>query len=198
MADQSTQQTLKEKLGGRNIFLIGMMGSGKSKTGPDLAKIINYAFVDIDDVIEKASKQSISEIFENDGETVFRDLEKQVLKEISQHHSLVIATGGGLVTLPENWGILHQGIVIWLDLDLQRSIKRIESDTKKRPLLDQEDISQTFHQIYESRKPMYLESDLRIEVEDQSSFEVASMIAATLPSILIDPETQAERHTTEL
>tara|TARA_B100001109_G_scaffold178495_1_gene146243 strand:+ start:187 stop:783 length:597 start_codon:yes stop_codon:yes gene_type:complete len=197
MADQSTQQTLKEKLGGRNIFLIGMMGSGKSKTGPDLAKIINYAFVDIDDVIEKASKQSISEIFENDGETVFRDLEKQVLKEISQHHSLVIATGGGLVTLPENWGILHQGIVIWLDLDLQRSIKRIESDTKKRPLLDQEDISQTFHQIYESRKPMYLESDLRIEVEDQSSFEVASMIAATLPSILIDPETQAERHTTE-
>ena len=197
MADQSTQQTLKEKLGGRNIFLIGMMGSGKSKTGPDLAKIINYAFVDIDDVIEKASKQSISEIFENDGEIVFRDLEKQVLKEISQHHSLVIATGGGLVTLPENWGILHQGIVIWLDLDLQRSIKRIESDTKKRPLLDQEDISQTFHQIYESRKPMYLESDLRIEVEDQSSFEVASMIAATLPSILIDPETQAERHTTE-
>jgi len=197
MADQSTQQTLKEKLGGRNIFLIGMMGSGKSKTGPDLAKIINYAFVDIDDVIEKASKQSISEIFENDGETVFRDLEKQVLKEISQHHSLVIATGGGLVTLPENWGILHQGIVIWLDLDLQRSIKRIESDTKKRPLLDQEDISQTFHQIYESRKPMYLESDLRIEVEDQSSFEVASMIVATLPSILIDPETQAERHTTE-
>ena len=197
MADQSTQQTLKEKLGGRNIFLIGMMGSGKSKTGPDLAKIINYAFVDIDDVIEKASKQSISEIFENDGETVFRDLEKQVLKEISQHHSLVIATGGGLVTLPENWGILHQGIVIWLDLDPQRSIKRIESDTKKRPLLDQEDISQTFHQIYESRKPMYLESDLRIEVEDQSSFEVASMIVATLPSILIDPETQAERHTTE-
>ena len=198
MADQSTQQTLKEKLGGRNIFLIGMMGSGKSKTGPDLAKIINYAFVDIDDVIEKASKQSISEIFENDGETVFRDLEKQVLKEISQHHSLVIATGGGLVTLPENWGILHQGIVIWLDLDLQRSIKRIESDTKKRPLLDQEDISQTFHQIYESRKPMYLESDLRIEVEEESPKEVASMIAENLPSILINPESQAERRTTEL
>ena len=198
MADLLTQQTLKEKLGGRNIFLIGMMGSGKSKTGPDLAKIINYAFVDTDDVIEKASKQSISEIFENDGETVFRDLEKQVLKEISQHHSLVIATGGGLVTLPENWGILHQGIVIWLDLDLQRSIKRIESDTKKRPLLDQGDISQTFHRIYESRKPMYLESDLRIEVEDQSPNEVASMITEYLPSILVSPDSQAERHTTEL
>ena len=198
MADQSTQQTLKEKLGGRNIFLIGMMGSGKSQTGPDLAKIINYAFVDTDYVIEKAAKQSIAEIFEKDGETVFRDLEKQVLKEISQHHSLVIATGGGLVTLPENWGILHQGIVVWLDLDLKRSIKRIESDKKKRPLLDDGDISQTFSRIYESRKPMYLESDLRIEVEDQSSYDVASMIAENLPSILINPETQAERHTTEL
>ena len=198
MADQLTQQTLKEKLGGRNIFLIGMMGSGKSQTGPELAKMINYAFVDTDDVIEKASKQSIADIFEKDGETVFRDLEKQVLKEISQHHSLVIATGGGLVTIPENWGILHQGIVIWLDLDLKSSIKRIESDDKKRPLLNDDDLSQTFSQIYDRRRPMYLESDLRIEVEEQSPYEVASMIAENLPSILINPETQDERHTTEL
>tara|TARA_B100001113_G_scaffold315468_1_gene281706 strand:- start:680 stop:1273 length:594 start_codon:yes stop_codon:yes gene_type:complete len=197
MAHQSTGQTLKEKLGGRNIFLIGMMGSGKSKTGPDLARIINYAFVDTDDVIEKAAKQSIAEIFEKDGEKVFRNLEKQVLKEISQHHSLVIATGGGLVTVPENWGILHQGIVIWLDLDLQRSIERIENDIKKRPLLEN-DISQTFRRIFENRKPMYLESDLRIKVEDQSSSEVAYMIAEQLQGILVNPDTQAERHTTEL
>ena len=198
MAVQSTPKTLKEKLGGRNIFLIGMMGSGKSQTGPVLAKMINYAFVDTDDVIEKASKQSISSIFEKDGEKVFRDVEKKVLKEISQHHSLVIATGGGLVTLPENWGILHQGIVIWLDLDLKRSIKRLESDKKKRPLLIGDDLAENFSQIYESRKPIYLESDLRIEVEDQSPYELATIIAERLPSILIDPETQAERHTTEL
>ena len=198
MAVQSTPKTLKEKLGGRNIFLIGMMGSGKSQTGPVLAKMINYAFVDTDDVIEKASKQSISSIFEKDGEKVFRDVEKKVLKEISQHHSLVIATGGGLVTLPENWGILHQGIVIWLDLDLKRSIKRLESDQKRRPLLLGDNLAENFSQIYESRKPIYLESDLRIEVEDQSPYEVATMIAERLLSILIDPETQAERHTTEL
>ena len=198
MAVQSTPETLKEKLGGRNIFLIGMMGSGKSQTGPVLAKMINYAFVDTDDVIEKASKESITSIFEKDGEKVFRDVEKKVLREISQHHSLVIATGGGLVTLPENWGILHQGIVIWLDLDLKRSIKRLESDKKQRPLLFGDELAENFSQIYESRKPMYLESDLRIEVEDQSPYEVATMIAEHLPSILIDPETQAERHTTEL
>ena len=198
MTAQSTQKTLKEKLGGRNIFLIGMMGSGKTQTGPHLARMINYAFVDTDDVIEKAAKQSITAIFEKDGETGFRDLEKQVLKEISQHHSLVIATGGGLVTLPENWGILHQGIVIWLDLDLNRSIQRIERDDKERPLLSKEDLAHTYSQIYESRKSIYLESDLRIEVEDQSPSEVASMIADRLPSILINEVIQAERHTTEL
>ncbi len=197
MAVLSTLETLKEKLGGRNIFLIGMMGSGKSQAGPVLAKMINYAFVDTDDVIEKASKQSISSIFEKDGEKVFRDVEKKVLKEISQHHSLVISTGGGLVTLPENWGMLHQGIVIWLDLDLRRSIKRLESDKKKRPLLIGDHLAESFSQIYESRKPIYSESDLRIEVEDQSPYEVATMIAEQLPSILIDPETQVERHTTE-
>jgi len=198
MTAQSTQKTLKEKLGGRNIFLIGMMGSGKTQTGPYLARMINYAFVDTDDVIEKAAKQSITAIFEKDGETGFRDLEKQVLKEISQHHSLVIATGGGLVTLPENWGILHQGIVIWLDLDLNRSIQRIERDDKERPLLIKKDLAHTYSQIYESRKSIYLESDLRIEVEDQSPSEVASMIADRLPSILINEVTQAEPHTTEL
>ena len=192
MADKSIHQMLKEKLGGRNIFLIGMMGSGKSQTGPDLAKMLNYAFVDIDDVIEKASKQSISDIFEKDGEKRFREIEKQVLKETIQHHSLVIATGGGIVTDSENWGILHQGIVVWLDLDLKRSIKRIQSDGKKRPLLDNDDLSRTFIEIYESRKPMYLESDLRIQVEDQSPYEVAAMISENLLSILNDPEIQAE------
>ena len=197
MAYKLIQQSLKKKLGGRNIFLIGMMGSGKSHTGPDLANLLNYAFVDIDDVIEKASKQSISDIFEKDGEKGFRDLEKQVLKEVGKHHSLVIATGGGLVTVPENWGILHQGIVIWLDLDLKRSIKRIKSDDKKRPLIDNNDLSKTFSRIYESRKPIYLESDLRIQVKDQSPLEVAAMIAEKLPGILINPETQGEQHTTE-
>ncbi len=187
MESQSTHQNIQERLGGRNIFLIGMMGSGKSQTGPNLANILKYAFVDMDDVIEKATDQTITNIFEQEGEEAFRDVEKKVLQGISQHHSLVIAAGGGVVTLPENWGILHQGIVIWLDLDINRSIKRLKNDKNKRPLLKSKDLNKTFSDIYEKRKPLYLESDLRIEVEDQSPYEVAIMITESLPGILIDP-----------
>ena len=187
MDSQSNHQKIQERLGGRNIFLIGMMGSGKSQTGPTLANILNYAFVDMDEVIEKATDQTITNIFEQEGEEAFRDVEKKVLQEISQHHSLVIAAGGGVVTLPENWGILHQGIVIWLDLDINRSIKRLKNDNNKRPLLNSNDLNKIFSDIYEKRKPLYLESDLRIEVEDQSPYEVAVMIIESLPGILIDP-----------
>ena len=187
MDSQSNHQKIQERLGGRNIFLIGMMGSGKSQTGPNLANILKYAFVDMDEVIEKATNQTITNIFEQEGEEAFRDVEKKVLQGISQHHSLVIAAGGGIVTRPENWGILHQGIVIWLDLDINRSIKRLKNDNNKRPLLNSSDLNKTFSDIYEKRKPLYLESDLRIEVEDQSPYEVAIMIIESLPSILIDP-----------
>ena len=187
MDSQSNYQNIQERLGGRNIFLIGMMGSGKSQTGPNLAKILKYAFVDMDEVIEKATDQTITNIFEQEGEEAFRDVEKKVLQGISQHHSLVIATGGGVVTLPENWGILHQGIVIWLDLDINRSVKRLKNDNNKRPLLHSSDVKKTFSHIYEKRKPLYLESDLRITVEDQTPDEVAIMIIKSLPKILIDP-----------
>ena len=187
MDSQSNHQKIQERLGGSNIFLIGMMGAGKSQTGPHLAKILKYAFVDMDEVIEKATDQTITNIFEQEGEESFRDVEKKVLQEISKHHSLVIAAGGGVVTLPENWGILHQGIVIWLDLDINRSIKRLKNDNNKRPLLNSNDLNKTFSDIYEKRKPLYLESDLRIKVEDQSPHEVAIMIIENLPSILINP-----------
>ena len=188
MVVQSTHQTLKEKLGGRNIFLIGMMGSGKSQTGPNLAKLINYAFVDTDDVIEKATKQSINTIFQKEGEKEFRKLEKKILTEISQYHSLVIATGGGVVTLKENWGSLHQGIVIWLDLDINHAIQRLKDDEQKRPLLNDNDWIKTFKDIYEQRKPLYMEADLRIVIEDQSAEEVANMIAKGLLEIICDQD----------
>ena len=92
--------SLKERLSGRSIYLIGMMGSGKTSTGRPLAKRLGYGFVDADAVIEQVAGCTIPEIFERDGEAGFRSIESQVLNAISQRHSLVVATGGGVVTKP--------------------------------------------------------------------------------------------------
>ena len=89
--------SLKQRLGGRSLYLVGMMGSGKTSTGRPLAEQLGYGFVDADAVIEQAAGCSIPEIFERDGEAGFRSLESQVLSAISQRHSLVVATGGGVV-----------------------------------------------------------------------------------------------------
>ena len=109
-----TAPSLKQTLAGRSLYLVGMMGSGKTSTGRPLAERLGYGFVDADAVIEEAAGCSIPQIFDSDGETGFRDIETHVLSAISQRHSLVVATGGGIVTRPENWGMLHQGIVICL------------------------------------------------------------------------------------
>jgi shikimate kinase len=129
--------SLKERLSGRSIYLIGMMGSGKTSTGRPLAKRLGYGFVDADAVIEQVAGCAIPEIFEREGEAGFRLIESQVLNAISQRHSLVVATGGGVVTKPENWGQLHSGIVVWLDVNRAQLIERLRDDSTQRPLLQQ-------------------------------------------------------------
>ena len=121
--------SLKQRLGGRSLYLVGMMGSGKTSTGRHLAERLGYGFVDADAVIEQAAGCSIPEIFERDGEAGFRALESQVLTAISQRHSLVVATGGGVVTQQENWGLLHSGIVIWLDVVPGQLMQRLKADS---------------------------------------------------------------------
>ena len=187
---------LKKTLQGRSLYLVGMMGSGKSATGPLLAKQLGYGFVDSDAVIEQLRGLTISKIFEIDGEKSFREIESQVLQGIGERHSLVVSTGGGIVTRPQNWGILHQGVVIWIDPSSEILLKRLKADSVKRPLLQKNDQLAAFDEIYQSRKSLYMECDLKICVEDQLPEEVAIQIVNDLPSILIDRENQDAQQTT--
>ena len=188
-------QNVQQILGGRILFLVGMMGSGKSNTGPHLATALNYAFVDSDKVIEKSVGKSISAIFSEDGEDEFREIEHQVLKEIGQHHSLIVATGGGVVTSSQNWGILHQGIVIWLNPERERLLTRLRNDRVQRPLLKGEDFVLTFDRIFHERKSLYMESDLEIAIQNESPHEVAEKIIRLLPGILKNPHDQGAPQT---
>ena len=179
--------TLKQRLGGRSLYLIGMMGSGKTSTGRPLAERLGYGFVDADAVIEQAAGCSIPEIFQRDGEAEFRALEKQVLSSISQRHSLVVATGGGVVTQQENWGLLHSGIVIWLDVAQEQLLKRLQSDRTVRPLLQTADPEAALNDLLAERKALYAEADLTVVINDEPPEAVADGIVQLLPGLLKDP-----------
>ena len=185
MADSTP--TLKQRLSGRSLYLVGMMGSGKTSTGWPLAERLGYGFVDADAVIEQAAGCSIPEIFERDGEAGFRSLESQVLNAISQRHSLVVATGGGVVTQPENWGVLHSGIVIWLDVVPDQLMQRLKADSTVRPLLQTADPEADLKALLNKRQPLYAEADLTVVINDETPDAVADGILQLLPSLLKDP-----------
>ena len=179
--------SLKQRLGGRSLYLVGMMGSGKTSTGRPLAERLGYGFVDADAVIEQAAGCSIPEIFERDGEAGFRALESQVLNAISQRHSLVVATGGGVVTQQENWGLLHSGIVVWLDVVPEQLMQRLRADSTVRPLLQTDDPDAALNTLLNQRRPLYAEADLTVVSDQETPDAVADGILQLLPSLLKDP-----------
>ena len=185
--------SLKERLSGRSIYLIGMMGSGKTSTGRPLAKRLGYGFVDADAVIEQVAGCTIPEVFERDGEAGFRSIESQVLNAISQRHSLVVATGGGVVSKPENWGQLHSGIVVWLDVNRAQLIERLRDDSTQRPLLQQPNPEAALDTLLQERRPLYGEADLTVVIKDESPDAVADGILQLLPTLIKDPTEQRER-----
>ena len=182
-----TTPSLRQRLGGRSLYLIGMMGSGKSSTGRPLAERLGYGFVDADAVIEQVTGSNISEIFERDGEDHFRDLETQVLRSISERHSLVVATGGGIVTRSENWGMMHQGIVIWLDVERDQLLLRLQKDSTQRPLLQMNDPGEAVDEILRQRRPLYNEADLTVVIGTETADVVADGIIQLLPELIKDP-----------
>tara|TARA_B100000579_G_C22641144_1_gene761519 strand:- start:343 stop:900 length:558 start_codon:yes stop_codon:yes gene_type:complete len=174
--EQSIIEKTNKIIKGRSIFLIGMMASGKSRTGSVLAELLRYKYIDLDKLIEKIVQKTINEIFQEDGEKEFRDLETSCLKETIKIPSLVISTGGGIVTKPENWGVLRQGIIIWIDIKQEIALKRLKNDIDNRPLLQGEDLSEKYRRIFESRKNLYSQADLRVEVANEKVEEVAKKI----------------------
>ncbi|QNI95609.1 shikimate kinase [Synechococcus sp. A15-127] len=179
--------SLKQRLGGRSLYLVGMMGCGKTSTGRPLAERLGYGFVDADAVIEQAAGCTIPEIFEQDGESGFRAIETQVLNAISQRHSLVVATGGGVVTQSPNWGLLHSGIVIWLDVEREQLLKRLRADTTTRPLLQRPNPEAALDALLNERRPLYAEADLTVVIDEETPDVVADGILHLLPSLLRDP-----------
>ena len=185
--------TLRCRLEGLNLYLVGMMGAGKSAIGRPLADALGYRFVDADSAIEQVAGKGIPEIFASEGETGFRALETAVLGQIAGWHSLVVATGGGVVTRPENWGQLHQGVVIWLDAPDALLLERLSSDPTPRPLLQTDDPAARLAALLAERKPLYAQADLHIVQDGRTADQVAVQILEALPGVLKE-RTAAPQH----
>jgi shikimate kinase len=176
--------TLRQRLEGLNLYLVGMMGSGKSTAGRHLAQQLGYRFLDADSSLEQVAGRPIPEIFASEGEAGFRRLEAAVLNQIASWHSLVVATGGGVVTQPQNWGQLHQGVVIWLDAPEALLLERLRADPTPRPLMEAPDPATRLAELLEQRRPLYAQADLHIQQDGRPPDQVAAQILEALPGLI--------------
>jgi shikimate kinase len=178
---------VKDLLKGSNIYLIGMMGTGKTTTGQVLAANLEYQFFDTDAVIEQAAGEPITTLFAEQGESAFRDLETQVLAQLSAYKQLVVATGGGIVLRRENWSYLRHGIVVWLDAPVSVLQQRLEADTT-RPLLATTDLPTRLATLMTQRRSLYAQADVQVALDgDSSPSQLATQILEQIQSVLKPP-----------
>lgn len=141
----------------RNVYLVGLMGAGKTTIGKALARRLAYHFVDTDHEVEARTGVGLPTIFEIEGEEGFRRREAQVIAELADRDAQVVATGGGAVLRSENRQNLRaSGLVIYLDVPLPTLHERTRHD-KKRPLLQVSDPRQKLRELHAQRDPLYRE-----------------------------------------
>ncbi len=168
--------------GGRTLWLVGMMGAGKSAVGPELARLLGLPFADADRLLEAEAGGTVAEIFEREGEAGFRDRERRVVESLAGR-PLVVALGGGAVAQP---GLAERvaaaGTVVYLRAGLDTLLERI-GEGGGRPLLaglDREGRRQRLSALLARREPVYLGADLVVDTDGLAPVEVAERIARAL------------------
>jgi shikimate kinase len=166
-----------------NIFLVGMMGAGKTSVGRVLAKRLNKNFFDSDHVIEERTGVKIPVIFEIEGEPGFRHRESAVLDELTALDDVVLATGGGAVLAQENRDRLRaRGTVVYLRASVKDLLNRTRHD-KNRPLLQTADPRARLNELYEMRDPLYREvAHITIDTGSQSLTTLVNRLHQVLES----------------
>lgn len=170
------------KLNFNGIFLVGFMGAGKTSVGLALARSLGWRFVDLDERIVLRAGRSIAEIFEQEGESGFRQMEHLELQRLCgefQSQDTVASLGGGAWTQPANVALLKGSSlpVFFLDAPVEELWRRCRPQHGVRPLLRNE---KEFRALYAARRPVYLDGTLRVETHARSVEEVAQHITLLL------------------
>ena len=160
------------------IFLVGLSGSGKTTAGRLLAERLGWNFEDTDEIIERDSGRTVTEIFRDDGEEAFRALEVEALRETTAREHVVVATGGGAVTTAEGRQAMGEGFVVWLSVSPEEAARRLGDDpsTPDRPLL-QGDPRGRLEALLQARVEFYRAADAAIDVDGLSAEGVAAELA---------------------
>jgi len=167
----------------QNIFIVGPMGAGKSTVGRQLAEALAFEFKDSDQEIQRRTGVDIPTIFEYEGEEGFRNRERQVIDELSQESSIVLATGGGAVLRPDNrQDLTSRGVVIYLHCSPEQQYSRTSRD-RNRPLLHTEDPLARLRELMEERDPLYRQvADFVVSTERRGTSSVVKEISRRLES----------------
>jgi shikimate kinase len=175
-----------------NIFLVGLMGAGKTTIGRMLAKHLHKTFYDSDHEIERRTGVKIPLIFEVEGESGFRKRETAVIDELVHKENIVLATGGGAVLAERNRANLKaHGLVIYLRANVQELWQRTRND-KNRPLLQGQDGHAKLQQLFVERDPLYTEiATHTIETEGESVSSIISRIEHLIRNTKIDANTSS-------
>lgn len=164
----------------RIIVLVGLMGSGKSRVGMELAKLLKLPFIDSDKEIERAAGMSIPDIFERFGEAGFRDGEKKVFSRLLSKGDKVLASGGGAFINPDiRMAIKKKAVSVWLKAELETLVERT-SRTDHRPLLRGVDKNEKLKQLMDVRYPLYAEADITVMTDNQTPRQMAKRIREEL------------------
>jgi shikimate kinase len=171
------------------LSLIGMPGGGKSTVARHLAKRLNLPMVDSDHVIEERIGEPIRSFFEREGEERFRDVEQDVIADITDSFQGVLATGGGTVLRPANRDMLRRRTtVLYLNSSPEALFRRLRFDTK-RPLLRVDDPLQRLRDLHAVRDPLYLETAHFVVATGRSS--IPTLVSTILTQLelggIIDP-----------
>ena len=159
----------------KNVILTGMMGSGKTTVGKELATVLNYDFIDLDEVIENKYGK-ITDIFSQKGEKYFREIETQELKNFENQSNFVLSTGGGVILKDENIKILKDlGQVFYLSAKSETIYNRIKNQ-RHRPLLNTQNPKNTIEEILSKRLEKYEKSGKKIITDNKNAKEIAGEI----------------------
>jgi shikimate kinase len=162
------------------IFLVGMMGSGKSYWTKKMAKWIKSAGYDLDDLIEMNEEKTISEIFSEDGEEHFRKTEAKILRWFKEKKKYVLATGGGTPCFLDNMAWMKkEGIVIWLDESVDILVKRLVEEKAHRPLiadLSEQDLTKFIKDKLIERHAFYSQANYRLSTDQITDVKLKQII----------------------